>query len=171
MSLPRARRGEMYRTFTPGWSWGGACPRPASRSRYTRNAASVFPDPVGATTRALRPDESAGHASSWAGVGSANGSSNHVRVRGPSSSSAFEITSRWYAASPTLRGLRARPQYQTDLTEDQGREDHAHGCEQCGNQVAGVGDRDSADTGRAAREDRQECERGHPAVPRQQQPI
>ena len=78
MSLPRARRGEMYRTRTPSVSRGS----PASLSRKTRNAASVLPDPVGATTSAFRPSARAGQASSWAGVGSPNSRSNHSRAVG-----------------------------------------------------------------------------------------
>src|SRR5437016_5962620 len=52
------------------------------RSIAARNAASVFPDPVGARTRALSPAAIAGHASSCARVGAANVASNHARVAG-----------------------------------------------------------------------------------------
>src|SRR5205807_8482161 len=70
----------------------GACPRPsrASRSRKTRNAASVLPEPVGATTSALRPAASAGHARSWARVGRPKVSSNQPRATGPRTSRASE---------------------------------------------------------------------------------
>ena len=45
-----------------------------------RNADSVLPEPVGATTSACWPREIASHAPSCAGVGSAKAASNHVRV-------------------------------------------------------------------------------------------
>ena len=45
-----------------------------------RNAASVLPDPVGATTSACRPAPIASHAPCWAVVGSANAVANHSRV-------------------------------------------------------------------------------------------
>ena len=52
----------------------------ASRSMAQRNAASVFPDPVGAMTRVLSPLAMASHASVWAAVGAANVPVNHSRV-------------------------------------------------------------------------------------------
>src|SRR5439155_13081493 len=99
-----ARNGEMYRTLTPGVPWGGACPRPsrASRSRKTRNAASVFPDPVGAMTSAFRPAASAGHASSCAGVGLPNASSNQPRATGPRTSRVSEVTGGCYDLPTTV---------------------------------------------------------------------
>ncbi len=54
----------------------------ASRSRAHRKAASVFPEPVGATTSASRPAVMASHASSWAGVAASKTSPNHARVAG-----------------------------------------------------------------------------------------
>src|SRR5699024_2144501 len=49
-----------------------------------RNADKVLPDPVGATTRVLRPPEIASHAPVCAGVGpSGKASSNQARVAGP----------------------------------------------------------------------------------------
>ena len=45
-----------------------------------RNAASVLPEPVGATTRVLSPLAMAAHASVWAAVGAANVPVNHSRV-------------------------------------------------------------------------------------------
>src|SRR3989440_2332348 len=47
-----------------------------------RNAASVFPEPVGARTRTLSPSAIAGHASSCARVGVWKVASNHARVAG-----------------------------------------------------------------------------------------
>src|SRR4051794_31924750 len=45
-----------------------------------RNALSVLPEPVGATTSACRPAPMASHAPACAGVGSANAAPNQVRV-------------------------------------------------------------------------------------------
>src|SRR4051795_4320101 len=45
-----------------------------------RKAASVLPEPVGATTSALRPAAIASQAPTCAGVGAANAASNQVRV-------------------------------------------------------------------------------------------
>src|SRR5213593_706619 len=53
-----------------------------SRSMAARNAASVFPDPVGASTSADSPAAIAGQASSCARVGDANVASNQARVAG-----------------------------------------------------------------------------------------
>ena len=52
----------------------------ASRSSAQRNAASVLPDPVGATTSVLSPAAMASHASACAGVGAAKVPVNHSRV-------------------------------------------------------------------------------------------
>ena len=52
----------------------------SSRSRLHRNALSVLPEPVGATTSACCPAPIASHAPTWAGVGSANAAANQVRV-------------------------------------------------------------------------------------------
>ena len=51
-----------------------------------RNAASVFPDPVGAEISTCSPDAIAGHAWACAGVGSVNAAENHSRVLGVNSS-------------------------------------------------------------------------------------
>ena len=59
----------------------------ASRSSDQRNAARVLPEPVGATTSALRPAPIARHAPAWAAVGAAKAARNHSRVAGPSSAS------------------------------------------------------------------------------------
>jgi hypothetical protein len=45
-----------------------------------RKAASVFPDPVGATTRAFCPDAMASHAPTWASVGASKVEENQVLV-------------------------------------------------------------------------------------------
>src|SRR5882672_11559105 len=47
-----------------------------------RNAARVFPEPVGASTSTLSPSAIAGQASSCARVGVWNVASNHARVAG-----------------------------------------------------------------------------------------
>ncbi len=53
-----------------------------------KNAASVLPEPVGATTSVSSPLPIARHAPAWACVGSANAPSNHARVAGENPSSA-----------------------------------------------------------------------------------
>lgn len=45
-----------------------------------RNAESVLPEPVGATTRACSPRAIVAHASVWTGVGAAKTLANHSRV-------------------------------------------------------------------------------------------
>ncbi len=52
----------------------------ANRSMAHRKAASVFPDPVGATTSVLLPSAMADHASACAAVGAAKVPVNHSRV-------------------------------------------------------------------------------------------
>src|SRR5262249_15820321 len=59
------------------------------RSMPMRNAASVFPEPVGACTNTCPPVAIAGHASSWAGVGPSNARSNHFLVGGGKTSRAL----------------------------------------------------------------------------------
>ena len=59
----------------------------ASRSIAQRNAARVFPDPVGAEISTCSPDAIAGHACSCAGVGASKAASNQVRVAGLNCSS------------------------------------------------------------------------------------
>ena len=54
--------------------------RVASRSSAHRNAASVLPDPVGATTSVCSPPAIAAHARAWAGVGAAKAAANQARV-------------------------------------------------------------------------------------------
>ena len=52
----------------------------ASRSIAQRNAASVLPDPVGATTSVLSPSAMADQACAWASVGTAKVPENHSLV-------------------------------------------------------------------------------------------
>ncbi len=59
----------------------------ANRSSAHRNAASVLPEPVGATTSACSPACAARHAPSCAAVGSANAPANQSRVAGEKRSS------------------------------------------------------------------------------------
>ena len=54
----------------------------ASRSSAQRNAASVLPEPVGATTSACRPAWAAAQAPSWAAVGATKAPLNQSRVAG-----------------------------------------------------------------------------------------
>ena len=76
MSTASAFSGETYSTRqrSRGSSGGGA---ETSRSIAHRNAASVLPEPVGATTSVLSPLPIAVQACAWAGVGSANEATNH----------------------------------------------------------------------------------------------
>src|SRR5688500_16109152 len=64
----------------------------ASRSRDQRKAASVLPDPVGATTRAWSPLLIASHAPSWAAVGRRNAPVNQARVASENRSRADTTT-------------------------------------------------------------------------------
>lgn len=54
--------------------------RDASLSMAARKAASVLPEPVGATTRACSPRAIAAHACDCTGVGEAKTLANHSRV-------------------------------------------------------------------------------------------
>ncbi len=82
----RLERGDVQHPAPePGVVGGG---RLAIRSRDHRNAASVLPEPVGATTRASRPRWTADQAPVWAAVGAANAPSNHARVAGEKAASA-----------------------------------------------------------------------------------
>ncbi len=62
-----------------------------TRSMAHRNADSVLPDPVGATTRACRPAKITSHAPVWAVVGCAKAPRNQSCVAGPNRSSTFAI--------------------------------------------------------------------------------
>ena len=74
----RLERGDVEHPAAPVRSAGRGSV--ASRSIAQRNAASVLPEPVGATTRACRPAAIASHASTCAAVGAAKAASNQVRV-------------------------------------------------------------------------------------------
>ena len=96
---PRApSAGDTYSTRQRsfGSSGGGVV---ASRSSAQRNAASVLPDPVGATTSASRPAVMASHASSWAGVAASKTSPNHARVAGEN-----RLNALVFFTSPILPG-------------------------------------------------------------------
>ncbi len=77
------------------------------RSMAQRNAESVFPEPVGATTRACLPAEMASHAPACAGVGVAKALRNQSCVAGPnrSSTSATPLSS----PVPPTSGSGGRP--------------------------------------------------------------
>ena len=112
-STASALRGEMYRTRVPGCggSDGGfsgcgrsGCaetgravsefaPPSTRRSSAARNADSVFPEPVGATTSVCDPPARAAHAPSCAGVGAPNAPRNHEAVAGWNRSSAADMNS------------------------------------------------------------------------------
>src|SRR4051812_1579135 len=74
-----------------------------------RNAASVFPDPVGAWISVCSPEAIAGHPASWAGVGAANARSNHSLVTGEKRSSALTPSSlipSGYSSRPIRTSVR-----------------------------------------------------------------
>src|SRR5882672_6708889 len=76
-----------------------------SRSIAARNAASVFPDPVGARTSTLSPRAIAGQASSCARVGVWNVASNHARVAGLKFASGSVPTNTKVTVPPMEIGL------------------------------------------------------------------
>src|SRR5687767_9395564 len=112
-STASALSGETYRTRQRRCSsaGGGAA---ASRSSDQRNAASVLPEPVGATTRACSPLLIASQAPSWAAVGCSKAPVNQARVACENRSRADTLTSvpAKYDTSPS--GER-RPQYEGGL--------------------------------------------------------
>src|SRR5689334_19102018 len=70
-----------------------------------RKAARVFPEPVGATTRALRPAETASQAPCWAAVGAANEASNHAWVAAENrGAAAASLTGPSSPTGPTSAG-------------------------------------------------------------------
>src|SRR5690606_23327924 len=73
-STPSALSGETYSTRTPGWPAGAPN---ISRSRLARNAASVFPEPVGASKSADLPSWSTPNPCSWTFVGRPSARRNH----------------------------------------------------------------------------------------------
>ena len=90
-STASAFSGDTYRTRVPVPAGRGSA---ASRSIAHRNAANVFPDPVGAMTSVLSPSAIADHASACASVGAAKVPLNHslVRALNRESGSAMELT-------------------------------------------------------------------------------
>ncbi len=87
MSAARAFNGETYSTRQRRVLSSGTGVR-ASRSSPHRKAASVFPDPVGATTRVFSPSAIASHARVCAGVApEGNAPPNQARVAGEKRSS------------------------------------------------------------------------------------
>src|SRR5438270_699386 len=83
-------------------------------SMAARNAASVFPEPVGARTSTLSPFAIAGQASSCARVGAWNVASNHARVPGLKLASGL---------LPTATMLRARHRARIVLRTTKGARD------------------------------------------------
>ena len=81
-ALPRAgfRRPPLAAGSRPGRASGSAGAETSNRSSAQRNAASVLPEPVGATTRACAPEEMAFQAPFWAGVGAEKAPRNQSRV-------------------------------------------------------------------------------------------
>lgn len=77
--------GDTYSTRQRSRSGGAASA--ARRSIAHRNAARVFPEPVGAWIRVCEPSAIASHPRSWAAVGSENEDVNHARVDGLNRSS------------------------------------------------------------------------------------
>ena len=93
-STASALRGEMYSTRVPAPAGRSPDPAPSSsRSSAARNADSVFPEPVGATTSVSPPPANAPQAPSWAGVGRPNAPRNHDAVAGWKRSSASDMNS------------------------------------------------------------------------------
>src|SRR6266513_3461085 len=78
-STASALSGETYTIRVAGFFGAGENMR---WSIAARNAARVFPEPVGAKTRTLSPSAITGQASSCARVGVWNVASNHARVAG-----------------------------------------------------------------------------------------
>ena len=99
MSTASAFSGETYSTRQRRFlSAGGGVA--ASLSIAHRNAASVFPDPVGATTSVSSPLPMARHACACACVGTAKAPSNHARVAGENPSRASALLTGGCAAIP-----------------------------------------------------------------------
>src|SRR5262249_26086153 len=80
----------------------------ASRSSAHRNADSVFPEPVGATTNACSPALIARHAPSCAAVGAANAPANHALVAGENASNAAVTPSIMNPPTDSFAGLETR---------------------------------------------------------------
>ncbi|CAM5309403.1 hypothetical protein SGRI78S_01035 [Streptomyces griseus subsp. griseus] len=91
-STARALSGDTYSTrqrFLASAGGGSA----ASRSSEARNAASVLPEPVGATTSTSLPSPMARQAPSCAAVGALKAPANQLRVAGENASSADPVMS------------------------------------------------------------------------------
>ena len=116
MSTASALSGETYSTRQRsfGSSGGGSA---ASLSIAHRNAASVLPDPVGATTSVSSPLPIARHAPACARVGSAKAPSNHARVAGENPSRASAPLSA--DSSSTLPYCPAPPTFSSAANERQ----------------------------------------------------
>ena len=99
MSTASAFSGETYSTRVRCFGSGGGGTA-ASLSIAHKNAASVLPDPVGATTSVSSPLPMARQAPACAGVGSANAPSNQARVAGENPSSASPAPVSPAPASP-----------------------------------------------------------------------
>src|SRR5271154_7600878 len=81
MSLPSAFNGEMYKTSVLSSSSPASALR-TSRSMQARNAASVFPEPVGAQISVVLSPRICGQPCSCGSVGVPNLETNHSRTRG-----------------------------------------------------------------------------------------
>ena len=89
MSTVRAFSGETYRTRQRSSSAGGGSP--VKRSIAQRNAASVFPLPVGAHINVCRPPATARQPPSWTSVGLGNVALNQARAGTENSASTGAI--------------------------------------------------------------------------------
>src|SRR5687768_11841395 len=81
MSFDRALRGETYTTCVSSANSPHLAVR-TRRSRHRRNAASVFPDPVGAEIRTSRPRAISGQPRICGSVAPSNRAENHSLTRG-----------------------------------------------------------------------------------------
>src|SRR5262245_43688072 len=92
-------------------------PSRTSESIAARNAASVFPEPVGAATSAWRPALIVGQASTCAGVGAAKAEENHAPTAGWKSSRTFWVM----VGTPIERLPHKEPHRPSDRTLAQRR--------------------------------------------------
>lgn len=90
------------------WSLSSGAGVVSSRSMPARNALSVLPEPVGATTRVLRPRPIASQAPAWAAVGSANAARNQVRVGSLNAASGSVVVTSAILAHATDSGRPLR---------------------------------------------------------------
>ena len=103
-STARAFSGEMYRTRSR--SFFGGTVAVASRSIDHKKAASVLPEPVGATTRAFSSEEMAFQAPVCASVGRSKADPNHSRVASENGRPAATAQSCLTAATSASRRPR-----------------------------------------------------------------